>query len=197
MSLRCPADPQHTWFKGLQRACFESPVQLDPTGAVVHRAVGSFLYDVSEPRDADIVCGLCGAGVRRAPRPISFVPRLGMMLLCDFSTGFKPPEMVKRRPVVILSPGSRKRQTCIVVPASTVAPIRHMSLAVPLDAAKYPFLNRSTWVKCDMIMTVSRQRLFLFRNASNGRALDSRRSMIGADDLDKIRYGIARALRLS
>jgi mRNA interferase MazF len=195
LSLRCPADPRHTSFKGSQRACYEVAVDLDIDGVAVRTAVGRPLYQVSEPRDSDITCGVCGAEVRRARRPISFVPKLGTMLLCDFSTGFRPPEMVKKRPVVVMSPSSRKRRTCIVVPASTVAPIHHMSLAVALDAARYPFLDRSTWLKCDMITTVSHERLFLFRDR-HGRQLDSRRTVVRAEDLDEIRSRIARAIAL-
>jgi mRNA interferase MazF len=193
--LRCPADPRHTSFKGSQRACYDVAVDLNATGVAVRRAVGRSLYDVSEPRDADIVCGICGAQVRRAARPIAFVPKLGAMLLCDFSTGFRPPEMVKRRPVVVMSPSSRKRRTCIVVPASTVAPIHHMSLAVALHTTNYPFLDRSTWLKCDMITTVSHERLFLFRDPF-GRPLDSRRTMVRAEELDEIRSRVARAIAL-
>ena len=39
---------------------------------------------------------------------LPFQPKPGMLLMCDFDTGFRPPEMVKVRPVVVISPG-RKR----------------------------------------------------------------------------------------
>ena len=43
--------------------------------------------------------------------------------MCDFTTGFKVPEMVKRRQVVVVSPRYRRHTgLCLVVPFSTVAP---------------------------------------------------------------------------
>ena len=35
--------------------------------------------------------------------PITFHPSPGTVLICDFTTGFQPPEMVKRRHVVVVS----------------------------------------------------------------------------------------------
>ena len=54
---------------------------------------------------------------------ISFVPSAGDVLMCDFD-GFKPPEMTKVRPVIILSPRSRRTfpDTYIVVPTSRTPP---------------------------------------------------------------------------
>lgn len=45
-----------------------------------------------------------------------------MVLICDFTTGFQAPEMVKKRPVVVVSPRRRIGQVCTVVPLSSVAP---------------------------------------------------------------------------
>ena len=46
-----------------------------------------------------------------------------MLLYCDFSTGFQPPEMVKRRPVVLISPRRKNAALCTVVPLSTKEPV--------------------------------------------------------------------------
>jgi mRNA interferase MazF len=56
--------------------------------------------------------------------PITFIPDAGDVLMCDFSTGFVPPEMVKTRRVIVLSPRNRARipGTYIVVPISKTAP---------------------------------------------------------------------------
>ena len=35
---------------------------------------------------------------------LKYPPRPGTLWMCDFDTGFKPPEMVKKRPVVVISP---------------------------------------------------------------------------------------------
>ena len=194
--LRCPANPRHASFAGSQRACFDSAVDLDANGAVLRRVVRSKLYDVSEPRDAEIQCAICGARLWRPWIPISFVPSEGTMLLCDFSTGFQPPEMVKMRPVVVLSECTRNIQTCIVVPVSSVPPTRSKALVVELDQSRYGFLNCKSYAKCEMITTVSRRRLFLFRERITGRSLGSRRTTIDANLLASLRRGAARALGL-
>lgn len=53
---------------------------------------------------------------------LRFYPHPGMLLICDFDTGFIPQEMVKKRPVVILSPQWQNAQVCRVVPLSTREP---------------------------------------------------------------------------
>ncbi|MEK6746405.1 MAG: type II toxin-antitoxin system PemK/MazF family toxin [Pseudomonadota bacterium] len=55
--------------------------------------------------------------------PIKLPPYTGMILRCDFS-GLKPPEMVKIRPVLVISPRPERlsKKTCIVVALSTTTP---------------------------------------------------------------------------
>lgn len=146
-ALRCPADPRHVAFTGSQRACFGSSVTLDANGTVVRRVTGPLLYDVSNPRDHAIVCAVCGARAWRPWVPIPFMPADGMMLLCDFSTGFRPPEMVKMRPVVVLSHRARNAQTCVVVPTSTVPPKRASAICILLDPSRHPFLDRTSYAE--------------------------------------------------
>lgn len=71
------------------------------------------------------------------------------------------PEMTKVRHVVILTPGKSFKGTCVVVPLSTKIPTvveRHHHCFV---TGTYPFLtgNQDSWVKADMITTVSYERL--------------------------------------
>jgi uncharacterized protein YifN (PemK superfamily) len=47
-----------------------------------------------------------------------FQPKPRSVLYCDF-TGFRVPEMTKRRPVVVLRPHKRNRKLVYVVPLST------------------------------------------------------------------------------
>ena len=55
--------------------------------------------------------------------PITFYPRPGSVLICDFNSGFKEPEMVKKRPVVVVSPWARRfTELFTVVPLSGTAP---------------------------------------------------------------------------
>ncbi len=55
---------------------------------------------------------------------LTFHPKPDTLLICDFDRGFKAPEMVKKRPVVVISPRRRKStpQLCTVVPLSSSAP---------------------------------------------------------------------------
>jgi uncharacterized protein YifN (PemK superfamily) len=55
--------------------------------------------------------------------PIKEHPPLGTILICDFDAGFKVPEMVKRRPVVVISPKIESRfGLCTVVALSATEP---------------------------------------------------------------------------
>jgi mRNA interferase MazF len=90
------------------------------------------------------------------------------VLLCDYDKGgFKPPEMVKRRPALVVSPRLPQRDgLCAVVPLSGTEPDRELPYVVRLEfwrALPHPFPQRIWWAKCDMIATVSFERLDLFR----------------------------------
>lgn len=89
------------------------------------------------------------------------------LLLCDYSLGgFRPPEMVKRRPVVVVSPRSRHASGLLtVVPLSTTPPdhpgSQHCSIHLPLELPGFP--ERDCWAKADMVAAVSFGRLDMFR----------------------------------
>jgi mRNA interferase MazF len=99
--------------------------------------------------------------------PIQYPVAPGTILLCNYDTGFRPPEMVKRRPAVVISPRLPYRDfLCTVVPLSGSPPVRELpyqcrlELAVPLPA---PFTMTICWAKADMLATVAFSRLDLFR----------------------------------
>lgn len=99
--------------------------------------------------------------------PIQFDPPPRTILLCDYSKGgFRAPEMVKRRPVVVVSPRLRHRTGLVtVVPLSTTRPERvcdhHCQIALPAPLPNFP--AQQVWVKADMLATVAFERLDLFR----------------------------------
>lgn len=99
--------------------------------------------------------------------PINFHPRPGQILICDYDTGFIVPEMVKRRPVVVISPRLRRRSDlCTVVPLSTTRPqiIESYHLELMLrPVLPRPWHSEVMWVKADMLATVSFKRLELIR----------------------------------
>jgi uncharacterized protein YifN (PemK superfamily) len=99
--------------------------------------------------------------------PIQFPVAPGTVLICDYSVGFRAPEMVKRRPAVVLSPRLRHREgLCTVVPLSTTPPGREVPYQCRIELAEAlpePFTEQFMWAKADMLATVSFGRLDLFR----------------------------------
>lgn len=93
---------------------------------------------------------------------LTFHPKPGMVLMCDFNTGFVAPEMIKKRPVVVVSPRPRRsNQLCTIVPLSTTRPIPVEPYHHQMDPRSLPgkFAGKETWAKCDMLATVSLGRL--------------------------------------
>ncbi|WP_434624366.1 type II toxin-antitoxin system PemK/MazF family toxin [Azospirillum sp. B2RO_4] len=92
--------------------------------------------------------------------PITFHPRRGSILICDFDTGFQPPEMIKVRPVVVVSARRRRGPgLCTVVPLSSVEPDPLEPYHHQLSPIAYPPARGAIWAKCDMAVTVSCARL--------------------------------------
>jgi uncharacterized protein YifN (PemK superfamily) len=124
---------------------------------------------------------------------ITFVPHPGEVLMCDFSTGFKPPEMVKVRRVVVLSPRNRVRfpGTYIVVPVSKTTPSPPQGCHCEFKPRAYGFFDpvESVWAKADMIVSVAAHRLERLR--INGRFTSVR---IREGDLMRVRNAVLHAL---
>ena len=99
--------------------------------------------------------------------PIKEHPLVGTVLLCDFDSGFKVPEMVKRRPCVVISPKIAARPgLCTVVALSTDSPFPVMPYHCQIDIRPKlpsPWVSDSVWVKGDMINAVGFHRLDFFR----------------------------------
>ena len=132
--------------------------------------------------------------------PLNFHPRPGMVLICDFNTGFKAPEMIKRRPVVVISPRRRRMSgLCTVVPLSTTEPNPIEPFHHRMDMHSLPgtLARNETWAKCDMLATVSLARL---DRVMIGKDTGGKRKYVvdpvTADDLASIRRGVLIALGL-
>ena len=98
---------------------------------------------------------------------LKFHPEPGTILICDYSTGFRLPEMVKKRPVVTISPRLKRRDGLItVVPLSTSPPVpvcdHHCKISLKQTLPE-PFDSAEMWVKADMLATVGFERLDLVR----------------------------------
>jgi uncharacterized protein YifN (PemK superfamily) len=90
---------------------------------------------------------------------LSFHPDRGSIVICDYSTGFRPPEMVKVRPVVVVSPRRRSTRLLTVVPISSSAPMPAEPWHYLLPSGRYPPARGPVWVKADLVSTVAIDRL--------------------------------------
>ncbi|PZP12609.1 MAG: type II toxin-antitoxin system PemK/MazF family toxin, partial [Sphingomonas hengshuiensis] len=91
--------------------------------------------------------------------PIQYHPRPGTIVICDYCPGFRPPEMVKRRLAVVVSPRlSHRNYLCTVAPLSTTAPEHASSyqpkIRLPVSPPP-PYTGTEKWVKGDMLFTAS------------------------------------------
>ena len=86
--------------------------------------------------------------------PLTFQPRPGSVVYCDFD-GLRPPEVVKRRPVVIVNRHSSNRRLA-TVPLSTSQPIPVLAHHHRLESNPLPddARDKVVWAKCDMIYTL-------------------------------------------
>lgn len=100
---------------------------------------------------------------------ITFIPKRGAILMCDFDMAFVPPEMIKFRQAVVLSvQGMNHRHgtgpgLCTVIPFSTVPPATPGIDDIFFPAGRYRSLKKDSWAKCRMVCTMSHDRLDLVR----------------------------------
>ncbi len=130
---------------------------------------------------------------------IKFHPVRGAVLMCDFDTGFRPPEMVKCRPVVILS--HRHREVCTLVPLSGTEPkpIEACHHEMSPESLPTKFRSEKMWAKCDMVTTVALDRLDRVhegRNAATGQRSYFTGCVVDSD-LNAIRRCVLHVLGLS
>ncbi|MEC3950649.1 type II toxin-antitoxin system PemK/MazF family toxin [Sphingobium sp. HWE2-09] len=95
--------------------------------------------------------------------PLPYHPRPGTVVICDFSTGFRSPEMVKRRLAVTISPKLKRRNDLVtIVPLSATPPDPLCDWHCQIDIAPPdPWGDMPRWAKCDMLATVGYWRLNL------------------------------------
>lgn len=107
-------------------------------------------------------------------------PRPGTIVRVDLAEGFRPPEIGKRRPAIVLSPPIPGRPLmCTIVPLSTSPPKRVLPhhLLIGLDPPlPQPYDSPDMWVKGDIVLTVAfhRLRLLFARFEAGQRVYDER-----------------------
>lgn len=132
---------------------------------------------------------------------IRYAVSAGSVLLCDYDTGFRPPEMVKRRPCIVVSPRLAHRDGLgTVVPLSGTAPERPIPyhVKVELDLPP-PWGFQPRWAKADMLATVCFGRLDMFRTERD-RLTGNRKYLqikLKSEDVEAVRAAILHSLGLT
>lgn len=136
--------------------------------------------------------------------PIKFHPKSGHILLCNFSQGFKQPEMVKsKRPVVVISGVIKERANLVtIVPLSTATPLSIQPYHYRIPRQSMPMLGKfqmsDSWLKGDMIYTVGFHRLDLImlgKQGTNGKRLYFT-NRLGRDQMKEIYKCVLHGLNL-
>lgn len=112
--------------------------------------------------------------------------------MCDFR-GFIAPEMVKVRPVIIISKHKRNSELVTVIPLSTTEPIPLESYHYALPKNPLPDKTHiQCWAKCDMLYTVSLARLDRYKLKKREYIVP----VISGEDFVLIKKAVAFALKL-
>lgn len=130
---------------------------------------------------------------------IKFSVPVGTILRCDFSRGgFQPPEMVKARPAIVVSPRLPHRDgLCTVVPISGEPPEHDVPYVIRLEfdpPLPHPFTYQVAWAKCDMLATVAFARLDMFHTAREHGRRKYLQLKLSPGDLSRITAGTLNAL---
>ena len=123
---------------------------------------------------------------------LTFQPRPNTIVMCDFS-GFISPEMVKKRPVIVIKKNKDNPKLVTIVPFSTTAPHEISELHIEVEG---PLDGKQAWVKCDMITTVCLERLDRIKIIEG----DTRKwgtKSLDAQTFDLICTGVAKYLGLA
>jgi len=128
-------------------------------------------------------------------------PKIGDVLMCAFPDCLREPEMIKTRPVVVVTKEHRGRPSlCTVVPLSTTRPDPVLDFHVRIDEQRLPrtLSNHATWAKCDMLYTLNLDRLDRVRGGMNRRTGQRiyETGRISVEELAMVRRAIAFALGL-
>ena len=131
---------------------------------------------------------------------VTIHPQPGTIVRVDLNEGFRPPEMCKRRPAIVLSPPIPGRGfMCTIVPLSTSPPNpvlpHHMELAFA-PVLPHPYSEPRMWLKGDILLTVAFHRLrLLFSEWNQGqRVYDVR--VIEPEVLERVRICVRAGLGL-
>lgn len=130
---------------------------------------------------------------------LPFHPSPGDILICDYSTGFRAPEMVKRRLCIVVSPKLKRRNNLAsVVPLSETEPEPVEDWHHKVDLVSQSWGNGPRWAACDMVATVGYFRLSRphYRHHVTEKRLYERLALDG-ENFEEVRRKLRLALGLS
>lgn len=129
---------------------------------------------------------------------LSYPPRVGSVVICDFR-GFTEPEMIKRREVVVVGQCRHNKRLATIVPLSSTAPRFEESYHHRLSTNPRPFDDpeKVIWAKCDLIYTLSTERMDLHYSRSRKGGRQYVPVKLSSADLESVRQCVAAALGLS
>lgn len=104
---------------------------------------------------------------------LQYQPKEGSIVKCDF-TGFRVPEIVKTRPVIVISSHKANSKLVTVVPISATAPTKieyyHPEFDLEIEKNLEPYLsNCKRWFKCDLVYVLSIERMDRYKNRHTGK----------------------------
>ncbi|PAV00460.1 hypothetical protein CBG25_19335 [Arsenophonus sp. ENCA] len=127
---------------------------------------------------------------------LKFQPQVSSVLMCNFK-GLIVPEIVKIRPIIVIARNRYNNKLVTVVPVSTTEPIPALDHHYELRENPIPGKEHlRCWVKCDMIMTVSIERLDRIKLRTwNGRNYEVPR--ISDNEMKEIKNSVLHGIGMS
>jgi uncharacterized protein YifN (PemK superfamily) len=133
---------------------------------------------------------------------LSYYPSPGSIVVCHYDLDVVEPEMCKTRPAVVIGPRLRSRGRLVtIVPLSTTAPTElldyhcRIELEHPLPP---PFDAPLMWAKCDLVSSVSLDRLDRFKEPHRrGGPRQWRTGTVNTDQLRALKAGVLCGLGFS
>lgn len=120
-------------------------------------------------------------------------PKPGTIINCNFD-GYISPEMVKRRPVIILKRNKLHNKLVTIVPISTTAPRKITNLHIEIEG---PVDGKQAWIKCDMIYTVCLDRLSRLKEKDKDGLYQWVNKTLDDQQFDAVKKGVANYLSLN
>ncbi len=127
--------------------------------------------------------------------PLLYHPKIGDVLICDFPECLREPEMIKKRPAIVVTREHKGRaRLCTVVPLSTTEPasMRPYHVRISEEGLPKSLRSRHHWAKCDMLYTFCLDRLDRVRSGRDRRTGQRiyETGRISAEELDRIQSAI-------